>query len=156
MRKTTTTTILTLLLASLSFVILIGAASGLFTSPESLQTQIVQGIFGILMLIGGFFYGSSNRNNQQDNNNSNNQNNNKMNQVFWNITDFSDSVLKVDGVPFSGNVDSLVATGLFFYEKDTDNKTVLMTSGTNVKLEFATYQDTSVSCDFIGGRPVRK
>lgn len=53
MKKTTTTTILTLLLVSLSFIILIGAASGVFTSPESLQTQIVQGIFGILMLIGG-------------------------------------------------------------------------------------------------------
>ena len=35
------------------------AGSGLFHAPESLQTQITQGLFGALMLVCGYFYGAS-------------------------------------------------------------------------------------------------
>lgn len=35
------------------------AASGVFKGTESMQTQITQGIFGIIMLICGFYWGNS-------------------------------------------------------------------------------------------------
>jgi len=35
------------------------AASGVFKGTESIQTQITQGIFGIVMLISGYYWGNS-------------------------------------------------------------------------------------------------
>ena len=35
------------------------AGSGIFHAPESLQTQITQGLFGLDMAIAGYYYGAS-------------------------------------------------------------------------------------------------
>lgn len=43
-----------------ALVIFFCAALGIFKGAESMQTQIVQGIFGLSMLIAGFYWGSSN------------------------------------------------------------------------------------------------
>lgn len=37
------------------------SAGGVFKGTESLQTQITQGIFGIVMLIVGFYWGNSSK-----------------------------------------------------------------------------------------------
>lgn len=66
LNKATTTTILAVIFVICGFGILYGSGSGSFQATESLQTQIVQGVYGLLMLIAGFFFGSSNNKEKTD------------------------------------------------------------------------------------------
>ena len=57
--KTTTQTIIAVLVVLLSFGFFYVVGIGASTATESTQTQITQGLFGIIMLVTGYYFGSS-------------------------------------------------------------------------------------------------
>jgi hypothetical protein len=55
----TTTSFLGTLVVIFCFAYFFLSGSGLFKAPESLQTQITQGLFGLIGLVVGYYFGSS-------------------------------------------------------------------------------------------------
>ncbi len=60
----TITALIAVMVVLLSFGYFFLAGSGVFKSPESLQTQITQGLFGIVGLVVGYYFGSSKKDHQ--------------------------------------------------------------------------------------------
>ena len=58
-KATTTSSIIAVIVIVGCFGYFYLAGSGLFKSPESLQTQITQGLFGLAMAIMGYYFGAS-------------------------------------------------------------------------------------------------
>lgn len=56
---TSTTSLIAFTIVLLSYLYFFMVGSGKMNTTESLQTQIVQGIFGLTMLVAGFFFGAS-------------------------------------------------------------------------------------------------
>lgn len=152
-----TPSILAIIFVIFSFLILIGASSGLFSSPESLQTQTIQGIFGLLMLIAGYYYGTIHKNN--DNTQTSNS---KMKQVFWDLTVLTDEVLEINGISITPtpaqdlkNINSAFSvvpdnTDVHVLTADFPSTVILKLNGAS-----GIYLSTSVSADFASGRPTR-
>ena len=57
----TTTSLIGVLVVIFCFAYFFLSGSGLFKAPESLQTQITQGLFGLIGLVVGYYFGSSKR-----------------------------------------------------------------------------------------------
>jgi hypothetical protein len=57
--NTNITSIIAFTIIVLSYMYFFMVGSGKMHTTESLQTQIVQGIFGLTMLVAGYFFGSS-------------------------------------------------------------------------------------------------
>lgn len=56
---TSFTSIIAFTIVVLSYMYFFMVGSGNMHTTESLQTQIVQGMFGLTMLVAGFFFGAS-------------------------------------------------------------------------------------------------
>jgi len=70
--RATTTTIIGVLIIVLSFGFFYLSGLGMSKASESSQTQINQGLFGLVMLVAGYYFGSSTRENNNNNNNNKN------------------------------------------------------------------------------------
>lgn len=58
---TSTTSIIAFTVVVLGYIYFFFVGSGKMHTTESLQTQIVQGIFGLIMLVAGFYFGGNNK-----------------------------------------------------------------------------------------------
>lgn len=155
-----TPSILAIIFVIFSFLILMGASSGLFSSPESLQTQTIQGIFGLLMLIAGYYYGTIHKNNDT-------QTQQKMPesaQVFWDIQSIQDTVTEINGNPITPTAvaDMGSINSKFEVMQDNTDQYVLVVHSASIpitmKLQNASsafYIAVSVTAEFAGGRPSR-
>lgn len=59
LNRATTTTIIGILIIVFSFGFFYLSGLGVSDASESTQTQINQGLFGLVMLVAGFYFGSS-------------------------------------------------------------------------------------------------
>lgn len=59
LNRATTTTIIAVLVVILCFGFFYLSGLGLSKATDALQTQINQGLFGIIMLVVGYFFGAS-------------------------------------------------------------------------------------------------
>lgn len=156
LNKPSTTTVIGLTTIILCFVILILTLVGLVHSSETMQTQIVQLVSSLMVLVLGFYFGATHKSESP------NQNNQQMTTVFWTIQSLNDQVIEVNGVQSNyQNCQALVnANQSYQIVQDDTNVYVLIYTGSGsstLKLngQNGIYLSTSVQAQFHGGRPVR-
>jgi len=156
MKNINTTSLISLFVIIACFTILSILLLFNVRATDSMQTQIVQMISGILMLVLTFYFGATHKQNIIDKPNQNN----KMYQIFWDIKSLDDVITDIDGNPVSIKVSDLPNQDKRFQiVKDDTNTDVLVVETENsviLTLNAAnntTYTSVSVVSDYIGGRP---
>lgn len=164
MKRPSTTTFIGILTISLCFVILILTLTGLVHSTETMQTQIVQLVSTVLLVVLGFYFGSTHK--QPESPKPPINPTPKMSkQVFWDIQSLDDEIYEINGIPLSAQIPASQAPTYYSYAEimldDTDVEVLVIDRPAAVTLKLKSvvsggfYLSTSVVADFAGGRPTR-
>lgn len=155
--KITTTTLIGIITISFCFIILLLTQLGVAHTSETMQTQIVQLVSSLMVLVLGFYFGATNKQSEIPN-----QTQQTMTTIFWDIQSLNDAVVEVNGVTAQYQSVSALTSQNQNYAivlDDTDVPVLTFTgqSTSTLKLQGVNgvYQVTSVQSSFAGGRPTR-